>query len=102
MAFGITREELNQWKQAVTRGEIAYLTHYWLDPRFPDAKTVTKVGCANHTILVEWCVANGLNPAYIHERPPFPHFDLIGSKQMEILKKEGLWEQLERFHLLDG
>lgn len=101
MAFGITREELHQWKQAVTRGEIAYLTHYWLDPRFPDSKTVTKVGCSNRTILVNWCLANGLNPAYIHERPPFPHFDLIGSKQKEILMKEGLWEQLERFHLLD-
>ncbi|MDF2680196.1 MAG: hypothetical protein K0R47_1386 [Brevibacillus sp.] len=101
MAFGITREELNQWKQAVTREEIAYLTHYWLDPRFPGAKTVTKVGCANRTILVDWCLANGLNPAYIHDRPPFPHFDLIGSKQKEILMKAGLWEQLERFQLLD-
>ncbi len=42
MAFGVKREELNRWKQAVKRGEIAFLTHYWLDDRFPEAKTVTK------------------------------------------------------------
>ncbi|MED1793029.1 hypothetical protein P4V54_10120 [Brevibacillus nitrificans] len=101
MAFGITRAELSRWKQAVTREEIAYLTHFWIDPRFPGAKTVTKVGCANRALLAQWCLENGLNPAYIHDRPPFPHFDLIGPKQKEILKKEGLWDQLERFHLLD-
>lgn len=35
MAFGIKREEMKQWKASVARGEIAYLTHYWVDPRFP-------------------------------------------------------------------
>lgn len=35
MAFGINREELTRWKKAVSAGEIAFLTHYWLDPRFP-------------------------------------------------------------------
>ncbi|MGC5328431.1 hypothetical protein [Brevibacillus sp. SYSU BS000544] len=99
MALGIRREELNRWKEAVTREEIAYLTHYWLDPRFPDIKTVTKVGCNNLEKLTEWCTANGLNPKYIHNRPPYPHFDLIGPKQKEILIKEKLWDQIERFNL---
>ncbi|MGZ0052554.1 hypothetical protein [Brevibacillus gelatini] len=101
MAFGISRAELNQWKQAVQRGEIAFLTHYWLDPRFPGIKTVTKVGCADTQKLTDWCVANGLNPAYIHHRQPFPHFDLIGPRQIEILQQEGLRDHLERFHLLE-
>lgn len=100
MAFGITREELTQWKEAVTRGEIAFITHFWLEPRFPGINTVTKVGCTNLERLSEWCTANGLDPKYIHNRDPFPHFDLIGSKQIEILKKERLWDQLERFRLI--
>lgn len=100
MAFGIKREELTAWKEAVTRGEIAYLTHYWLDPRFPGIKTVTKVGCADLERLEAWCRSNGLNPAYIHNRPPYPHFDLIGERQQDILRKEQLWDHLERFKLL--
>lgn len=47
MAFGIDRDELKQWKLAVHSGEMAFLTHYWLDDRFPGCKTVTKAGCAN-------------------------------------------------------
>lgn len=101
MAFGINRQELNQWKQAVSRGEIAYLTHYWLDPRFPGIKTVTKVGCNDLARLEDWCLRHDLSPAYIHHRPPFPHFDLLGPKQRDILIQEQLWEQLNRFHLLD-
>ncbi len=100
MAFGITREELLQWKAAVSRGEIAFLTHYWLDSRFPGYKTVTKVGCNNLATLSAWCEANGLNPRYIHNRRPFPHFDLVGAKQKEILQKENQWEQITRFGLL--
>ncbi|GIO37638.1 hypothetical protein J41TS12_24990 [Paenibacillus antibioticophila] len=100
MAFGINRQELNQWKQAVSRGEIAYLTHYWLDPRFPGIKTVTKVGCNDLVRLEDWCLQHDLSPDYIHHRPPFPHFDLLGHKQREILIQEQLWEQLERFRLL--
>jgi hypothetical protein len=100
VAFGISREELNNWKEAVARGEIAFLTHYWLDPRFPDVKTVTKVGCRNLEVLSQWCAAHGLDPRYIHNRPPFPHYDLIGPKQKEILQKERLWDHLERFKLL--
>ncbi len=97
MAFGIKREELRKWKEAVLKGEIAFLTHYWVDPRFPDTKTVTKVGCANLERLSTWCKAHGLNPTYIHDRPPFPHYDLIGPKQKEILEKEGLWDHVTRF-----
>lgn len=100
MAFGITRKELTQWKEAVTRGEIAFITHFWLEPRFPGIYTVTKVGCTNLDHLAEWCLTNGLDPRYIHNRNPFPHFDLIGPKQKEILQKERLWDQLERFRLL--
>ncbi|MNI76925.1 hypothetical protein D3C73_1331840 [compost metagenome] len=100
MAFGVKKEELNRWKQAVLNGEIAFLTHYWLDPRFPGITTVTKVGCSDLERLAAWCRDNGLPPRYIHNRSPFPHFDLIGEKQPEILKREGQWEQLRRFKLL--
>ncbi|GIP39119.1 hypothetical protein J31TS4_23990 [Paenibacillus sp. J31TS4] len=99
MAFGITREEMNRWKQRVASGELAYLTHYWLDPRFASAgiKTVTKVGCSDLPRLAAWCQANGLDPAYIHARERYPHFDLIGPKQREILYREQLWDQIHRF-----
>lgn len=100
MAFGVTRDELNSWKQRVSQGEIAYLTHYWLEPRFPGITTVTKVGCNDLERLSDWCISNGLNPKYIHRRDAFPHFDLIGTKQVEILIREGLHEQIKRFNLL--
>jgi len=100
MAFGINREELTRWKKAVSAGEIAFLTHYWLDPRFPGITTVTKVGCNDLSRLTHWCEDNGLPPQYIHNRSTYPHFDLIGPKQPEILRKEGLWDQLERFKML--
>lgn len=99
MAFGIGRAELNAWKAAVSRGQTAFLTHYWYDARFPQFRTVTKVGNADLVRLTEWCVANGLDPTYIHDRSPFPHFDLIGPKQREILVKENLTGHLERFRL---
>jgi len=99
VAFGITREELSLWKAAVSKGEIAFLTHYWLDPRFPGVKTVTKVGCADLGVLSAWCERNRLNPRYIHNRPPFPHFDLIGPRQKEILLEAGLSEHVDRFRL---
>lgn len=99
MAFGVKRHELEQWKEAVSRGEIAYLTHYWTDPRFPDIWTVTKVGCSDPERLAGWCRTHGLNPAYIHNRPPYPHFDLLGPKQKEILLKEQLHEHIRRFRL---
>ena len=99
MAFGIKRDELEGWKTAVLRGEIAFLTHYWLDPRFPSIKTVTKVGCSSLERLSAWCEANDLPSRYIHQRTILPHFDLIGPKQLEILEREGLWDQIERFNL---
>jgi hypothetical protein len=100
MAFGIKRAELQQWKAAVARGDIAFLTHYWFDPRFPNVSTVTKVGCSDLDKLAAWCTAHGLNPDYIHQRQPYPHYDLIGPRQIEILKQEQLWQHLERFKLL--
>ncbi|MCV9950437.1 hypothetical protein [Paenibacillus sp. BT-177] len=97
MAFGITRQELMSWKREVSRGEIAFLTHYWLDDRFPGITTVTKVGCSDLDKLRLWCKHNGLDPQYIHQRQPYPHFDLIGNKQTEILRKYGMSDQLRRF-----
>lgn len=99
MAFGINRKELNKWKEAVARGEIAYLTHYWLDPRFPGITTVTKVGCADLDRLKLWCEQHGLPSRHIHNRNPFPHFDLIGPRQKEILAEEGFEDQVQRFRL---
>ena len=97
MAFGIKREELKAWKQTVSEGEIAFLTHYWLDDRFPGCKTVTKAGCANIDKLVEWGRQYGLKPEWIDMHDDYPHFDLFGKHERDILKNEGLSEQLERF-----
>ncbi|MGE7822796.1 hypothetical protein [Paenibacillus sp. NPDC093718] len=99
MAFGISRQELQQWKQKVAQGDIAFLTHYWYDKRFPEFRTVTKVGCSNIQRLEDWCVSNGLNPEYIHYRLPYPHFDLIGRKQTELLQKYSLDDHITRFGL---
>ncbi|KAF6637744.1 hypothetical protein T3H97_10630 [Paenibacillus sp. LX16] len=99
MAFGITRQELMAWKRKVSHGEIAFLTHYWLDDRFPGITTVTKVGCSDLDKLRLWCNQNGLDPQYIHQRQPYPHFDLIGNKQAEILRKYGISDQFKRFEL---
>ncbi|GAA4855720.1 hypothetical protein GCM10023310_38390 [Paenibacillus vulneris] len=97
MAFGITRDELNDWKRRVAEGQIAFLTHYWYEPRFPEIKTVTKVGCSDLAELRSWCIKNGLNPDYIHHRDEYPHYDLIGSKQKDILIQEQLSEHIRRF-----
>lgn len=99
MAFGITREELFQWKRKVTHGEIAFLTHYWHDIRFPNYYTVTKVGCLYIPKLIAWGEQYGLESKWIHNGT-HPHFDLLGEKQVEILKKEGYIKVLERFNLL--
>ncbi|OPH57575.1 hypothetical protein BC351_03360 [Paenibacillus ferrarius] len=99
MAFGIKREELQAWKAAVSRGDIAFLTHYWQDARFPDIRTVTKVGCADLDKLTKWCLSRGLNPQYIHHSPSYPHYDLFGPVQKKIMQIENQWQQIERFHL---
>lgn len=99
MAFGVKRAELMRWKQAIENGQIAFLTHYWYDARFPNYTTVTKVGCADLHKLEAWCLKHRLNPSYIHHHKTYPHFDLMGPRQLDILKKEGQWEQVERFKL---
>jgi hypothetical protein len=99
MAFGISRSELNRWKGEVLKGNIAFLTHYWKEPRFPGVTTVTKVGCADLELLTQWSVSNGLNAKYIHYRTHYPHYDLIGPKQKEILYKEKLWDHIHRFNI---
>ncbi|WP_428908458.1 hypothetical protein [Niallia sp. Krafla_26] len=91
MAFGITRKELLEWKAKIDQGEIAFLTHYWIDERFPNCKTVTKVGCNDITKLINWGKQYDLKPEWIDQRQNgYSHFDLLGQKQIDILKKEGL------------
>ncbi|TCN25963.1 hypothetical protein [Mesobacillus foraminis] len=91
MAFGINRRELVSWKEAVARGEIAFITHYWLDDRFPGCKTVTKVGCSDLPKLIEWGGKYGLQPEWIDRRKKaLPHFDLFGERRDKILKEEGM------------
>ncbi|MDQ0200021.1 hypothetical protein [Neobacillus ginsengisoli] len=95
MAFGIKKRELIAWKQKIDRGEIAFLTHYWLDDRFPASKTVTKVGCNDLDRLAEWGKNYGLKREWIHiRRDGYSHFDLIGDRQKDILKKEGLSDHI--------
>ncbi|WP_342511543.1 hypothetical protein MKY34_13860 [Sporosarcina sp. FSL K6-1522] len=97
MAFGIKRDELVAWKKAVANGEIVFLTHYWLDDRFPGCNTVTKAGCADIDKLVEWGKQYGLKREWIDMRDHYPHFDLFGQHERSILEHEGLIDQLERF-----
>lgn len=99
MAFGVKRAELVRWKQRVRDGEISFLTHYWVEPRFPGIRTITKVGCADVKQLEAWCRSWGFRAEYIHHREEYPHFDLMGPRQREILLAEGQWEQVERFDL---
>ncbi|MCR2822891.1 hypothetical protein [Lederbergia panacisoli] len=101
MAFGINRKELLQWKRDIDEGKIAFITHYWLDDRFPDCHTVTKVGCKDLKILSDWGIQYGLKKEWIHHRKDgYSHFDLLGQKQLEVLVKEGLEDQLQSFSLL--
>lgn len=99
MAFGIKRAELETWKSGVEAGKIMFLTHYWLDPRFPGCRTVTKVGCANLARLQDWCRKHGLDPRYIHRRERYPHLDLFGPLQKRVLVAEGLFDHIRRFGL---
>lgn len=100
MAFGINREELQQWKAAVRSGEIAFLTHYWLDERFPNARTVTKVGCRDIEKLAEWGKQYGLKREWMDLRNDYPHFDLFGHHERDILLAEGQKQRLQRFNLI--
>ncbi|OZM56221.1 hypothetical protein CIB95_12410 [Lottiidibacillus patelloidae] len=99
MAFGVKREELTKWKRDVLSGEIAFLTHFWYDSRFPQYKTVTKAGCADIKKLINWGKKYGFKEEWIHNRDGYPHFDLLGENQLEILQKEGITDQIIRFKL---
>ncbi|WP_163972156.1 hypothetical protein [Oceanobacillus halotolerans] len=99
MAFGLKKAELHKWKKKVKNGEIAFLTHYWLDDRFPGCYTVTKVGCIDREKLIKWGTYYNLQPEWIHDDKDFPHFDLFGDKQKEILKKEKLEDHIDKFNL---
>ncbi|MBS4203484.1 hypothetical protein [Lederbergia citrea] len=102
MAFGIKRADLVQWKQSIDHGDIAFITHYWLDNRFPGIKTVTKVGCNDIQKLIDWGKQYGLKKEWIHHRKDgYSHFDLLGEKQQEILEKEGMLKQLQSFSSLN-
>ncbi|HYK73683.1 MAG TPA: hypothetical protein VEV44_11295 [Pseudoneobacillus sp.] len=95
MAFGLKKEDLKTWKQKIDDGEIAFLTHYWQDERFPGCNTVTKVGCSDLEKLAEWGSKYQLQKAWIHHRKDgYSHFDLLGEKQKQILLKEGLFEHI--------
>lgn len=99
MAFGITRKELNQWKSQVLSGNIAIITHYWQDVRFKNCHTVTKVGCKDIKKLMEWGYKYDLKKEWIDHHVLYPHFDLFGKTQKEILLKEGLLDHIQRFNL---
>ena len=99
MAFGIDRNELRNWQQKVLAGEIAFLTHFWRDDRFPDSTSVTKVGCNDLEKLIKWGEQYQLKPEWIDMDPKYPHFDLFRPLQKEILKQEGQTDQIKRFNL---
>ncbi|KAB7671116.1 hypothetical protein [Bacillus sp. B1-b2] len=91
MAFGIKRSDVKRWKEEIDQGNIAFLTHYWLDDRFPGCKTVTKVGCSDLAKLADWGKQHGLKKEWIHHRKDgYSHFDLLGDTQKRILEKEGI------------
>ncbi|MGD6816036.1 hypothetical protein ACQCVE_03040 [Metabacillus sp. 113a] len=99
MAFGIKREDLQQWKRAVARGEIAFLTHFWQDDRFPEAKSVTKAGCSDIRKLADWGKGFGLQEQWIDSRSDFPHFDLMGAKQAEVLMHYKMYKTMQKFKI---
>lgn len=99
MAFGLKRAELVAWKDRVSKGEIAFLTHYWEDKRFPGCYTVTKVGCADTVKLIKWGEKYGLKPEWVDHHKKYPHYDLFGHHQINILTSEGLDDHIKRFNL---
>ncbi|WP_373896105.1 hypothetical protein ACUL41_09965 [Virgibacillus natechei] len=99
MAFGVKREEVNAWKQNVESGNIAFLTHFWIDDRFPGCDTVTKVGCSDMEKLKDWGRKYGLLEKWIHNDERYPHFDLFGEHQKNILQQENKWDHIDKFRL---
>src|SRR5690625_4128293 len=99
MAFGIDKEELQQWKEKVLQGEIAIITHYWHDERFPQYDTVTKVGCSDLVKLKQWGKKFQLQPQWIDHHKKYPHFDLFGHLQLKVLIAEKHFDQIKKFRL---
>ncbi|EUJ33316.1 hypothetical protein MFLO_03215 [Listeria floridensis FSL S10-1187] len=100
MAFGVKRDELKAFQQKAESGEVALLTHYWLDKRFPNSKTVTKAASSDLEALKKWGSQYHLPEAYIdYGHKNLPHYDLFGEIQLKVLEQEGKWDQIERFHL---
>ncbi|MGC8228916.1 hypothetical protein ACP2W0_07910 [Pseudobacillus badius] len=100
MAFGVDKRELAEWKRQIDKGNIAFLTHYWLDDRFPHCRTVTKAGCRDLDKLACWGEEHGLQKEWIDRRKDgYSHFDLLGDRQKEILEKEGLHSHIKKFRL---
>ncbi|MDR0137491.1 hypothetical protein RFW18_06985 [Metabacillus idriensis] len=99
MAFGIKRKELSDWKGQVAKGELAFLTHFWTDPRFPASHAVTKAGCSDLPKLIKWGETFGLRKEWIHHDKDFPHFDLMGDVQIRVLEAHNLVEHIKRFRL---
>ncbi|MBS2969117.1 hypothetical protein J9317_10120 [Metabacillus sp. KIGAM252] len=99
MAFGIKRSELKQWKEAVDKGDIAFITHFWHDERFPSSHSVTKAGCSDLQKLAAWGKQFGLKAEWIDRRSVYHHFDLMGDRQLMILKKYGMEEIIKKFKL---
>ncbi|GLB60788.1 hypothetical protein [Cytobacillus sp. NCCP-133] len=97
MAFGLRKADIREWKMKIDQGEIAFLTHFWIDDRFPGCNTVTKVGCSDLNKLIAWGKIHNLKPEWIDFRNDgYSHFDLVGERQKKILKKENLLGQLRR------
>ncbi|QKS71330.1 hypothetical protein FLK61_31990 [Paenalkalicoccus suaedae] len=94
MAFGVTKDELRQYKIQAASGEIAFLTHFWFDERFPQHQTVTKAASNDKQRLIEWGKQYGLKEEWIHDDGHFPHFDLIGSTEWHVLHQENKADKL--------
>lgn len=90
----MTKTELSRWKATAKQGHVSFLTHFWYDTRFPEYKTVTKAACANRETLVTWGKKYGLKEKWIHDRNEFPHFDLLGDIEKQVLIKEGSEQKL--------
>src|SRR5699024_4968534 len=99
MAFGLTRFELNKWKEEVNSGVIAIITHYWQDNRFPNATTVTKVGCSDLNKLIECDNKYYLHPEWILYRQDYPHIDLFSITHNNVIINEKKFKQINKFNL---
>lgn len=92
------KKRTHRMETKIDAGEIAFLTHYWYDERFPNAKTVTKVGCNDLNKLVQWGKKYGLKKEWIDYRAEgYSHFDLIGEWEIRILKAEGRFDSSRFF-----